>query len=49
MKKLIVFAAALLVSIAAFAQETNKDANGNKQFGPYETNKFADNWVIGLG
>lgn len=49
MKKLIVFAAALLVSIAAFAQETNRDAEGNKVFGPYETNKFADNWVIGLG
>lgn len=49
MKKLIVFAAALLVSLSAFAQETNRDADGNKVFGPYETNKFADNWVIGLG
>ena len=49
MKKLIVFAAALLVSVAAFAQETNVDANGNKQFGPYETNGFWDNWVVGLG
>ena len=49
MKKLIVFAASLLVSVAAFAQETNKDANGNKQYGPYETNKFWDNWFIGVG
>ena len=49
MKKLIVFVAALLVSVASFAQETNKDANGNTQYGPYETNGFWDNWVVGLG
>jgi|GEM_PF-358048 len=49
MKKFIVFAAALLVSVASFAQETNKDADGNYQYGPYETNKFFDNWFVSLG
>jgi len=49
MKKFIVFAAALLVSVASFAQETNKDADGNYQYGPYETNKFFDNWFVGVG
>ena len=45
MKKFFVIAA-LLISAVSFAQETNRDANGNKQFGPYETNKFFDNWFI---
>lgn len=45
MKKIFVIAA-LLISAACFAQETNRDANGNKQFGPYETNKFFDNWFL---
>ena len=45
MKKFFVIAA-LLISAASFAQETNRDANGNIQFGPYETNKFFDNWFL---
>lgn len=49
MKKFIVIAAALLISAASFAQETNRDANGNLQFGGYETNKFWDNWFIQIG
>ena len=49
MKKIIVLAAALLAGVAAFAQETNVDANGKKQYGPYETNKFFDNWYLGVG
>lgn len=49
MKKIFVIAAALLVSVSAFAQETNRDADGNIQYGPYETNKFFDNWFVDLG
>ena len=45
MKKFFVIAA-LLISAVSFAQETNRDANGNIQFGPYETNKFFDNWFL---
>lgn len=48
MKKILVFAAALLVSLSAFAQETNRDAQGNIQKGPYETNGFWDNWSLGI-
>ena len=49
MKKFFVIAAALLVSVAAFAQETNKDAEGKTIYGPYETNKFFDNWFLEVG
>ena len=49
MKKFFVIVAALALGTAAFAQETNRDANGNIQYGPYETNKFWDNWFIGVG
>lgn len=49
MKKFFVFAAALLVSVAAFSQETNKDENGKTIWGPYETNTFFDNTFINLG
>lgn len=49
MKKILVIAAALLVSAASFAQESNRDANGKIQYGPYETNKFWDNWFVGVG
>ncbi|MBQ9311041.1 MAG: OmpA family protein [Bacteroidales bacterium] len=49
MKKFFAFAAALLIGVAAFAQETNKDENGNTKFGGYETNKFLDNWFVGAG
>ena len=48
MKKFFVIATALLIAVASFAQETNKDANGNVQYGPYETNGFWDNWFIGI-
>lgn len=48
--KALVFSAMLLAgSTAAFAQETNRDANGKIQYGPYETNKFFDNWFVGVG
>ncbi len=49
MKKFFAIAAALLIATAAFAQETNRDENGNLKFGGYETNGFWDNWVVGLG
>ena len=49
MKKFFAIAAAILISVASFAQETNIDENGNKKFGGYETNGFWDNWVVGLG
>ena len=49
MKKFFAIAAALLIGVAAFAQETNKDENGKTKFGGYETNKFLDNWFVDLG
>ena len=49
MKKFFAIAAALLIAVASFAQETNRDENGNLKFGGYETNGFWDNWTIGLG
>jgi len=47
--KALIFAAALLACASVFAQESNRDANGNIQYGPYETNKFFDNWFVGVG
>lgn len=47
--KAIILAAALCLCGSAFAQETNRDANGKIQYGSYETNKFFDNWFIGVG
>ena len=57
MKRLKFFlgAAALIavtatVSPAMNAQEReNRDMNGNIVRGPYETNRFGDNWFIGAG
>ena len=49
MKKFFAIAAAVLISVASFAQETNIDENGNKKFGGYETNKFGENWFAGGG
>ena len=49
MKKFFVIVAALLVGASAFAQESNLDANGNIQYGPYETNGFWDNWFVSVG
>lgn len=41
-------AVSLAVSPAANAQE-NRDENGKIVRGPYETNRFGDNWFIGAG
>lgn len=48
-KSLILAGLAALACSTAFAQETNKDANGKRIYGPYETNRFCDNWFIGVG
>lgn len=43
-------AVALTASPVAFAQENgNRDENGKVVRGPYETNRFGDNWFIGAG
>ena len=47
--KALIFAAAILVCGTAFAQETNRDENGKIKYGAYETNKFFDNWFVGVG
>jgi len=47
--KAIFVASALLLCGSAFAQESNLDANGNIQYGPYQTNKFWDNWFGSIG
>lgn len=47
--KALVLSLALVLGANLFAQESNRDANGNIQYGPYETNKFFDNWFTGLG
>ena len=41
-------AVSLAVAPAANAQE-NRDENGKIVRGPYETNRFGDNWYIGVG
>jgi outer membrane protein OmpA-like peptidoglycan-associated protein len=44
------FAVALTASPALNAQENgNRDINGKIVRGPYETNRFGDNWFIGAG
>ena len=44
------FAVALTASPALNAQENgNRDMNGNIVRGPYETNRFGDNWFISAG
>lgn len=47
--KVLALASALLLCVSAFAQEDNRDANGNIQYGPYQTNKFWDNWFVSVG
>ncbi|MBQ8811219.1 MAG: OmpA family protein [Bacteroidales bacterium] len=43
-------AVALTASPEVFAQENgNRDENGKVVRGPYETNRFGDNWFIGAG
>lgn len=49
-KTIVLVAAALLCGSAAFAQQKeNRDADGKFVYGPYETNKFCDNWFITAG
>ncbi len=44
------FAVAMTASPAASAQENNnRDENGKVVRGPYMTNRFGDNWFIGVG
>ncbi len=46
----VLAAASLLFSFNAYAQENNnRDENGKIVRGAYETNRFGDNWFIGLG
>lgn len=49
MKKFITLMMALVMSVMAFAQEVNRDANGNFVYGSYETNRFFDNWFVDAG
>ena len=49
MKKFIILMMALVMSVTAFAQEGNRDANGNFVYGSYETNRFFDNWFVDAG
>ena len=46
MKKFVTLMMALVMSVMAFAQEENRDENGNFVYGPYETNRFIDNWFV---
>ena len=46
--KALFVAASVLVCGSLFAQEINRDANGKLVYGPYQTNKFWDNWYIGI-
>lgn len=40
----------LAVSFSASAQENaNRDENGKPVYGPYLTNRFIDNWFVGVG
>ena len=40
----------LAVSFSASAQENaNRDENGKPVYGPYLTNRFVDNWFVGVG
>lgn len=49
MKKFVTLIMALVMSVIAFAQEENRDGNGNFVYGPYETNRFIDNWFVEVG
>ena len=49
MKKFITLMMALVMSVMTFAQEGNRDGNGNFVYGPYETNRFIDNWFVEVG
>ena len=49
MKKFVTLIMALVMSVMVFAQEGNRDGNGNFVYGPYETNRFIDNWFVEVG
>ena len=49
MKKVISILAIALMTISAFAQESNRDEDGNIVKGPYVTNAAGDNWFISIG
>lgn len=49
MKKILMIFMALTVAVAAMAQESNRTKDGAVQFGPYETNRFVDNWFVEVG
>jgi len=49
MKKVFIFVMTLFIACASFAQESNRDANGKIQYGPYETNSFLSNWFVEVG
>lgn len=49
MKKFVTLMMTLVMSVMAFAQEGNRDGNGNFVYGPYETNRFIDNWFVEVG
>ena len=50
MKRSVLTVAFACASVFAMAQENdNRDANNKIVRGPYETNKFFDNWFIGVG
>lgn len=40
--------ASVALSVCAFAQESNRDADGNIIRGPYQTNSFWDNWFVSV-
>ena len=49
MKKVLSILAIALMTISAFAQESNRDADGNIVKGPYITNPAGANWFISVG
>ena len=53
MRKIFIAGLLAVLSISAFsasAQENgNRDSLGRVVRGPYETNRFGDNWFIGVG
>lgn len=48
--KILLAAVLMMAATVAMAQENgNRDAEGKIVRGPYETNKFFDNWFVGVG
>ena len=46
---LAVMASVLVASPASAQENGNRDENGKVVRGPYETNRFGDNWFVGAG